>query len=57
MVLYSYLSPLKAFIYKAFDPLQECPFNARREPLNASQFSKIGNYDPCFWLIFTSSKS
>jgi len=50
-------TPLKALYYKAFYPLQECPLNARRVPLNASQFSKKGNYDPHFLPIFTFLKS
>ncbi|GAH70557.1 unnamed protein product, partial [marine sediment metagenome] len=38
------------------DPLQECPFNARRVPLNASQFSKNQQLLPYFRAIFSSPK-
>jgi len=31
-----------------FFPLQECPFNARKVPLNGPQFSKNGKYDSPF---------
>ena len=44
--------PLKPFIYKAFDPLQECSFNARRVPLNAPQFSKNWQLRPPFFAYF-----
>jgi hypothetical protein len=36
---------------KVLDPLQECPKYARRVPFLGPQFSKNGNYDPCFWPI------
>jgi hypothetical protein len=38
----------KPFIYKTFRSLQECPFNARRVPLNVPQFSKNWQLRPCF---------
>jgi len=39
------------------DPLQECPFNARRVPLKGYQFSKNWQFTTPFWPIFASPKS
>ena len=49
--------PRNPLFARLSDPPQECPFYARRVPLNTLQFSKKSRFDPHFWSIFTFLKS
>jgi hypothetical protein len=48
---YEFITTGNPLFIRLSDPLQECPFNARRVPLRGPQFSKKGNYDPFFGLF------
>jgi len=51
------LSPQKPLFTRLSDPLQACPFNARRVPLNALQFSKKRGITTFFLAFFDFSET